>query len=159
MRKKWGIPILLFSLLFFTLSPAAGIASDRYRPGSLYQTFQQAADEFEVPVEILLAVSYVETRWQDHKGKPSQLNGYGLMHLADNPSNQSLKEASRLLGIPESTLKKNIKQNIRGGAAVLAKLGEETQRRDESEQPGRLVCARRGIQRTVLGNRRQMVRG
>lgn len=121
MRKKWGIPILLFSLLFFTLSPAAGIASDRYRPGSLYQTFQQAADEFEVPVEILLAVSYVETRWQDHKGKPSQLNGYGLMHLADNPSNQSLKEASRLLGIPESTLKKNIKQNIRGGAAVLAK--------------------------------------
>src|SRR5690554_443121 len=106
-------------MVFFTLSPASGMTSeDQFHPGSLYNTFQQVAKEFEIPSEILLAVSYVETRWQDHNGKPSQLNGYGLMHLADNPSNQSLKEASRLLDIPESTLKKNVRENIRGGAAV-----------------------------------------
>ena len=121
-----GISLLLFSMVFFSFSPPVSYAADdHFQPGTLYETFQQAAKEFQVPDEILLAVSYAETRWQDHHGQPSQLNGYGLMHLADNPSNQSLKEASRLLNLPESTLKTDIKQNIRGGAAVLSELAKE----------------------------------
>jgi N-acetyl-anhydromuramyl-L-alanine amidase AmpD len=126
LRRILGISLLLFSMVFFSFSPPVSYAADdHFQPGTLYETFQQAAKEFQVPDEILLAVSYAETRWQDHHGQPSQLNGYGLMHLADNPYNQSLKEASRLLNLPESTLKTDIKQNIRGGAAVLAELAKE----------------------------------
>ncbi len=32
--------------------------------------FSDAAAEFNVPVELLLAIGYAESRWQDHKGKP-----------------------------------------------------------------------------------------
>ena len=59
MEENGGSFRFFFSaILFFTLSPAAGIAADQFQPGSLYKTFfQQAADEFDVPSEILLAVT------------------------------------------------------------------------------------------------------
>ena len=49
----------------------------------LQETFQDAAQEFEVPVEILLAVGYNMSLWEHHEGKPSASGGYGLMHLTD----------------------------------------------------------------------------
>jgi hypothetical protein len=56
-----------------------------------------------------------------HNGEPSQLNGYGVMHLADNPMNQSLNQAALLLNVSVDTLKKDVRKNIRGGSAILAK--------------------------------------
>ncbi|MBH8606321.1 N-acetylmuramoyl-L-alanine amidase [Thermoactinomyces sp. CICC 10521] len=139
-RNRWGSCLLIF-LLVLAFSPAmlfsgstrasavpsseSGSSKPVYHPGPLYEQFRQAAKEFHVPLTILLAVSYAETHWQDHHGKPSELNGYGLMHLADNPTNHSLPEASQLLGIPENQLKNDVKQNIRGGAAVLAQRAKE----------------------------------
>lgn len=90
--------------------------------GQLHHFFQQAAKEFDVPQELLLAIGYAETRWIDHGGEPSQLNGYGIMHLADNPTNQTLSKAAQLLNLPEEVLKTNVKQNIRGAAAVIHQL-------------------------------------
>ncbi|MGD6959394.1 hypothetical protein ACQCWA_17175 [Rossellomorea aquimaris] len=49
----------------------------------LQKAFQQAAQEFNVPVEILLAVGYNVSLWEHHDGKPSASGGYGLMHLTD----------------------------------------------------------------------------
>ncbi|WP_282138574.1 N-acetylmuramoyl-L-alanine amidase [Rossellomorea aquimaris] len=49
----------------------------------LQKAFQQAAREFNVPVEILLAVGYNVSLWEHHNGKPSASGGYGLMHLTD----------------------------------------------------------------------------
>lgn len=92
---------------------------------ALSQHFVKASQEFKVPVKLLLAVGYAESRWQDHGGKPSQLNGYGIMHLADNPQDDSLKRAAKLLNISEKQLKTNVKHNIRGAAAVLRELAKK----------------------------------
>ena len=42
------------------------------------------------------------------------------MHLVQNPSSDTLGEASRLTGIPEERLKTDRRSNILGGAALLA---------------------------------------
>lgn len=107
------------------ISPKSVKSDKKYKSGDLYHYFHQASNEFSVPIEILLAVGYTESRWMDHEGKPSQLNGYGIMHLADNPTNHSLSKASQLTGVSEEVLKKDIRQNIRGAAAVLVKLAKE----------------------------------
>ena len=43
--------------------------------------YSAAAAKYGVPESVLLAVSYAETRWDDHAGKPSTSGGYGPMHL------------------------------------------------------------------------------
>lgn len=43
--------------------------------------FARAAQANGVPEEVLLGVSYMESRWDDHGGAPSTSAGYGPMHL------------------------------------------------------------------------------
>lgn len=50
------------------------------------QAFAEAAQEFGVPESLLLAVSYLESRWDSHDGQPSRAAGYGPMHLTDAAS-------------------------------------------------------------------------
>ncbi|MEQ4206638.1 peptidoglycan recognition family protein [Actinopolymorpha sp. B9G3] len=50
---------------------------------SRQDAYTQAAHEFGVPESLLLAVSYLETRWDVHAGQPSRAGGYGPMHLTD----------------------------------------------------------------------------
>lgn len=109
--------------------------------------FQAAAKEFGVPVEILLAVSYHESRWENHDGRPSASGGYGLMHLTsgdvsasgigedapektkkrgDTQIKHTLDDAAKLLNVPKEELQYNDKQNVRGGAALLASYGKAT---------------------------------
>jgi hypothetical protein len=47
------------------------------------QQYAAAAAEFGVPENILLAVSYLESRWDTNAGTPSTSGGYGPMHLTD----------------------------------------------------------------------------
>ncbi len=61
----------------FTAGPAAAEPLDRQ------QQYAAAAAEFGVPESVLLAVSYLESRWDTHAGKPSTSGGYGPMHLTD----------------------------------------------------------------------------
>lgn len=116
---KRGCTYLLVMVLVVTLliSPEVWASEDLY---SLQHAFEAAAAEFDVPVQLLMAVSYAETRWNDHQGQPSHLNGYGMMHLVDNPNHHTLGQASRLLGESPERLKTETPLNIRGGAAVLA---------------------------------------
>ncbi|MGH2442977.1 MAG: N-acetylmuramoyl-L-alanine amidase, partial [Chloroflexota bacterium] len=108
--------------------------------GRLQATFHRAAAEFRVPEAILLAVSYNETLWEDHDGRPSTSGGYGPMHLthvdtltAANPKGDgmarsvrrdaalhTLDAAARLLHVPVRRLEREPAENIRGGAALLA---------------------------------------
>ncbi|MFF0146720.1 N-acetylmuramoyl-L-alanine amidase [Amycolatopsis sulphurea] len=57
--------------------PAQAAESPRQRE------FTDAAAEFGVPLDVLLGVSYLESRWDDHAGSPSTSAGYGPMHLTD----------------------------------------------------------------------------
>ncbi|MFS8201496.1 N-acetylmuramoyl-L-alanine amidase [Streptomyces sp. CWNU-52B] len=50
---------------------------------SLQNAFAGAADTYGVPRSVLLAVSYLQSRWDTHDGAPSVTGGYGPMHLTD----------------------------------------------------------------------------
>ncbi|WP_033291241.1 N-acetylmuramoyl-L-alanine amidase [Amycolatopsis jejuensis] len=47
------------------------------------RAFADAASEFGVPLDVLLGVSYLESRWDSHPGSASKAGGYGPMHLTD----------------------------------------------------------------------------
>jgi hypothetical protein len=47
------------------------------------QAYATAAAEYGVPESVLLAVSYLESRWDTNAGAPSTSGGFGPMHLTD----------------------------------------------------------------------------
>lgn len=152
MASSWrkGIWVILAFIFMWGMSIVpSGVASaqqltPRSNPKILQQAFKQAAREFHVPQSILMSVAYNESRWDQHHGHPSTSGGYGIMHLTqvDNAPRvtakgdgtkrkpesgmHTLKTAAKLLGVDPEVLKKNPVQNIRGGAALLAKYARET---------------------------------
>jgi hypothetical protein len=95
--------------------------------------FAAAAREYGVPVSVLLGVSYLQSRWDTHRGRPSTDGGYGPMHLVDLPARHgqhqqhqqavtgpALRRAAALTGLPAARLRTDPAANIRGGAALLA---------------------------------------
>jgi N-acetylmuramoyl-L-alanine amidase-like protein len=89
------------------------------------EAFTAAAEEFDVPRDLVVAVGYGETHLDGHDGKPSQDNGYGVMHLVSNPKRHTLEQASTLTGESAADLKKDTVANIHGGAAVLRALADD----------------------------------
>jgi hypothetical protein len=124
-------------------------------PGaSLTAEFAEAAQEYGVPMELLMAIGYVNTRWEMpspetnayRRGDPHGWGSYGIMALVRNPFSDTLGEASRLTGIPEEELKVDRAANIRGGAALLASSAGGYASGDPSDFYG----AVRGFQDTLL---------
>jgi N-acetyl-anhydromuramyl-L-alanine amidase AmpD len=110
------------------------------------QLFENAANEFGVPVSVLMAVSYNESRWVQHEGQ-NEIGGYGVMNLVqlnqdlnakgdeavqgasstlDDQGLSTLDQASHLLNVDASLLKNDPEQNVRGGAALLAEYAKQT---------------------------------
>src|ERR1035437_7722457 len=93
--------------------------------------FDQAAQEFNVPADILKGVAFAETRWEQLTWPPWETASpetgmprpYGIMSLMDNKYfGHSLTEAATLIGKTPDELKQDVFQNIRGGAALLRQL-------------------------------------
>jgi hypothetical protein len=128
-----------------TAEPAPAIVAD---PNHLQVGFAAASKEFGVPESVLLAVSYGETRWEQHDGAPSTDGGYGVMHLTDvspttasgdtagppDPTGQAdgsifnqhtLLAAATMLDESPDRLKSDPIENIRGGAALLARFARD----------------------------------
>ncbi len=112
-----------------SLLPAAALAGEEDPATSpLREQFDAAAKEFGVPVDVLLAMGYVNTRLEmpppeacDYrKGDPEGRGAYGVMALVRNPFSDTLGKASRLTGVPAERLEVDRSANIRGGAALLA---------------------------------------
>jgi hypothetical protein len=97
--------------------------------------FEKAAAEFNVPPDILKGVAFTLTRWEHlqwppgenfspNHGKPRP---FGIMSLWSNDFfGMSLVEAANLIGKDAEELKSDVFQNMRGGAALLRKLYDET---------------------------------
>ncbi|MFD8823687.1 N-acetylmuramoyl-L-alanine amidase [Streptomyces sp. NPDC059605] len=123
---------LTATVLTATGTPALAAPGDDH---PMDRAFARAAAEFDVPRDLLAAVGYGETRLDGHSGRPSQANGYGVMHLVSNPTNRSLERAADLTGEPLSELRTDTGANIMGGAAVLRahadKLGLDARDRDD----------------------------
>jgi len=90
------------------------------------EAFTAAAGEFDVPHDLVVAVGYGETHLDGHDGQPSQDNGFGVMHLVSNPKRHTLEQASTLTGESVTDLKKDTVANIRGGAAVLRAIADDS---------------------------------
>jgi hypothetical protein len=110
--------------------------------------FAAAGAEFGVPADLLLAVSYALTGWS-----ATASGGIGPMHLTDAdpaawaaeqagrgraagpasappavataPELHTLTAAATLIGVPAAKLRTDPAQNIRGGAALLARYAKE----------------------------------
>jgi N-acetyl-anhydromuramyl-L-alanine amidase AmpD len=91
----------------------------------LNTAFLNAADEFRIPRDLLVTIAYAETHFDGHNGNPSQDNGFGVMHLVENPRTQTLEAAAKLTGVPAELLKRDMTENIRGGAALLRAYADE----------------------------------
>ncbi len=71
------------ALLLPLLSAAPPAGADAPEAGALQGQFARAAARHGVPESVLLAVSYLQSRWDGHGGAPSVTGGYGPMHLTD----------------------------------------------------------------------------
>ncbi|WP_197680017.1 N-acetylmuramoyl-L-alanine amidase [Microlunatus soli] len=115
-------------------------------PPTRDEAFSKASTEFGVPISLLEAMSYAQTRWDAHPGEHNTDGGYGPMNLIDGtlfaddgPGTKeagaqdaaaadrvlpqkvdSLGRAADLLDVDRDTLRTDATANIRGGAALLA---------------------------------------
>lgn len=137
-RSRLASLMSVILVLGVATSPAAA------QTGALQSAFAAAASEFGVPERVLLAVSYTLTRWEPLTA-PSAAGGFGPMQLIDpsaaktsgkgddrqrvsarTESGASLAAAAAATGVNVTRLKKDATQNIRGGAALLARYARET---------------------------------
>jgi len=127
-------------LILAQAGPASAAASS-----SLQSAFASAASEFRVPGNVLLAVSYVVSRWETD-AQPSAAGGYGPMQLIDAASApasdgkgdgkaatpalgsgpRGIAAASAASGVSAAQIKTSAMQNIRAGAALLATYARDT---------------------------------
>ncbi len=118
--------LMVLVSLGFLLVSLVGLAGPRpvvhaasSRAGSLPVVFADAAREFGVPAALLEGLCYLEGRLSMHQGNPSIDNGFGCMHLVQNPHFDTLDQAAQALRVSTAQLKTDLATNIRGGAAVL----------------------------------------
>lgn len=104
------------------------------RQSPLEATFEATAREYQVPVGVLKALGYVETRLSVTANLESGSGGVGVMQLARRGDQDRLGEAMRLTGVTEGRLRVDPSANVRGAAAVLRSLFEQSQRSDAALQ-------------------------
>ncbi|QRK11799.1 N-acetylmuramoyl-L-alanine amidase [Archangium violaceum] len=93
-------------------------------PYELDSAFAQAAAEFNVPADLLKAISYAETHWEMVKGEvefEGMPAAYGLMALRGD----NVTLAARLAGVSEEAVRTEPLHNIRGAAALLSAYADE----------------------------------
>jgi N-acetyl-anhydromuramyl-L-alanine amidase AmpD len=106
-------------------SRALSDAVNRSRTG-FDPMFEKAAAEFNVPVSLLKAVGFVETRWQmvggleEFEGRPPT---YGVMALRG----EQVTRGATLAGVSEDEVKSDVLSNIRAAAALLDEAADEQQ--------------------------------
>jgi len=89
------------------------------------ETFHQAAEKYHVPVEILFAVGWVESRWSMRDGQPSTDQAYGAMGLRSSNRCKTLDKSTVLTGHDPNLIKTDLATNVDAAAAVLADLAHQ----------------------------------
>lgn len=92
--------------------------------GQLDVTFDRAAAEFGVPVSVLKAIGYVETRWQMVRGEeefPGQPVAHGIMAL----KGAQLERGAALAKVSVQAAKTQPDANVRAAAALLSSYAAE----------------------------------
>jgi hypothetical protein len=95
----------------------SGCAAELDDSGPIRRALDEAARESDVPLHLLEAVGYVQSRFADHDVTLD--NGFGPMNLVEREDIDSVGEAATLLGVSRETIKNDPAANIRGAAALL----------------------------------------
>ena len=98
-------------------------------PEDLEGTFRVAAVEYDVPRDLLVAVSYALTRLDDRSGRPNEHHAVGVMNLRLDPSTPSALRASEVMGLGIETVMMDRVANVRSGAWVLNDLADQREER------------------------------
>lgn len=83
LRRGAAVPLASAALLLPLLGAAPAHTATAPSESRLQHAFATAAADYHVPQSVLLAVSYLQSRWDRHGGAPSVTGGYGPMHLTD----------------------------------------------------------------------------
>src|SRR5687768_5103551 len=75
-RFSWLL-VCAASIIWLTLG---GTPRARAENG-LQASFHAAAQKWDIPAGLLMAIGYVETRWEHQPGTPALDGGFGIMHL------------------------------------------------------------------------------
>jgi hypothetical protein len=106
----------------------AGAVTATTAPPGLAEQVERVAGAYGVPVALLLALGFVNTRWEMPPpavcsyvhGDPHRQGIYGVMALVRNPEADTVSTASRLTGLSPDALMSDRIANLTGGAALLA---------------------------------------
>lgn len=123
-KKPWLV--LLFAFLLAscatdTTTPPAGAPQTGTE---LDRQFAEASEAFSVPLELLKAVGYAETRWQMVKSERTpgdQDPAYGIMALRG----ERLLRAAALAAVTPEAARTDAAANIRAGAALLSAYADD----------------------------------
>ncbi len=116
--------------------------------------FDKAAQEFNVPPDVLKAVSFAETRWTQLQWPAGETASpdtgmprpYGIMSLWDNDYfGHTLVQAAQLIGQDPGVLKTDVFQNMRGGAALLRQLYDQTPKPADAPDASQIESWRKAI--------------
>jgi len=106
------------------VADSAQDAVNRGSAGQLDPLFDQASREFNVPADLLKAISFTETRWTMVRGEeefPGQSPAFGVMALRG----AALERGAALAGVSADEVRNDAQANIRAGAALLSAYAEE----------------------------------
>ncbi len=108
----------------FSQTLLSGDEVDRLSDRSyLNEYFKEASLVYNIPVEILQGIAFVESRWfqripVEYGDTPAS---YGVMGLRDDEYfGHSLNKASEITGLPVISIQTNARDNILGAAALLS---------------------------------------
>ncbi|MEO8284897.1 MAG: S-layer homology domain-containing protein [Chloroflexota bacterium] len=130
-RRLSGFLLLLFVLALS--GPITGSAQVAAGTGDISQSFFSASRRWNVPVEVLMAVGYVESHWEQRAGEPSIDNGYGIMHVTDR-ADGTMERVVSLTGLPGESIRRFAQANIEAGAALLSDISRKANKSD-AERP------------------------
>ncbi|MGV3622108.1 MAG: N-acetylmuramoyl-L-alanine amidase [Archangium sp.] len=126
--------LLAASFVFFAAcgTESSEVTTPSVNESPLNASFDAAAREYQVPVELLKSIAWVETRVSMRPNLESQTGGVGVMQLSRRGDFDSLSEAAKLTGVSEGALRVDARANIRGAAAVLRAAFDRAQKNDPS---------------------------
>ncbi|MYX99812.1 N-acetylmuramoyl-L-alanine amidase [Streptomyces sp. SID486] len=81
--RRSAVPLASAALLLPLFGATPAHTATAPPADQLQHAFATAAADYHVPESVLLAVSYLQSRWDRHGGAPSVTGGYGPMHLTD----------------------------------------------------------------------------
>ena len=130
-HQRYLLPFVLLALAACGtesggIDPATGEPVLTRGTSPLEDSFEQVATEYQVPVELLKGIAWVETRVQSPGTTASMTGGYGLMNLVDREDWNGLERGAALTGSDRGRIKLEETSNLRAAAAFLRELADKS---------------------------------